>query len=187
MKPRDEIFKPGPALGERTFAQVFAAVGKQIIGAQMGGKLIEQFRCDGFAIEPLLQHVERLYAMVAHDQQFAVDGAGQPQRVEEIGKAFRNIFAGARIKPRDHAVMIAAMIYVMPAIRLRGDRLYADTVPFPFRHEVGGAEPGEIGIVKRMRQHRRPERRRIDAHRLFAKTFQPGEQFAIGRRETGPE
>ena len=146
----------------------------------MRGKLGDQLRRDGFAVEPLLQHVERLHAMIAHDQQFAVDGAGQMQRVEQIGKAFGNILAGARIKPRRHAVVAV--------LRLCGrDRLHADAVPFPFRHEVGGVERGEIGLVERMRQHRRPERRRIGARGLFACALEPGEQFAIGRREAGPQ
>ena len=67
----------------------------------MRRKFGHQFRRDGFAIEPLLQHVERLHAAVAHDQELAVDGAGQPQRFEQIGKALGNVFAGARIEPRD--------------------------------------------------------------------------------------
>ena len=42
-------------------------------------------------------------------------------------------------------------------------------------------EPGEIGLVESMRQHRRPERRRIVAGGLFAAAFQPGTQRHIGR------
>ena len=146
----------------------------------MRGKFGEQLWRDGFAIEPLLQHVERLHAAIAHDQELAVDGAGQMQRVEEIGKAFGNILAGARIKPRDE---MTAMLVV----RVPGDRLHADAVPFPFRHELRRVEVLQIGIVERMRQHRRAERRRIAARRLLGAAFEPGEQLAIGRREAGPD
>ena len=48
----------------------------------MRRKLGEQLGGDGLAVEPLLQHVEALHAAVAHDQQLAVDRAGQPQRLE---------------------------------------------------------------------------------------------------------
>ena len=54
----------------------------------MRGKLQQQLRRDGLAVQPLLQHVERLHAAVADNQQFAVDGAGQTQRFGQIGEAF---------------------------------------------------------------------------------------------------
>jgi hypothetical protein len=38
-----------------------------------------------------------------------------------------------------------------------------------------------------MRQHRGSERRRIAARWLVGAAFEPGEQLAVGRRETGPE
>ncbi len=142
----------------------------------MRGEFGDQFCRDGFAIEPLLQHVERLHAAVPHDQKLAVDGAGHMQGFEQIGKAFGNIFAGARIEPRDRL-----------AIALCRDRLYADTVPFPLRHECGRVEALQIGVVERMRQHRRTERCRVAARRLAGAAFEPGEQVAIGRRQTGPQ
>ncbi len=114
--------------------------------------------------------------MIAHDQQFAVDRARQTQSVEQIGKAAGNVFAGPRIEPGDRF-----------AVALPGDRLHADAVPFPFGHEGRRIETGEIGFVQRMRQHRRPERRRIVARRLFDPAFEPGEQVAIGRREARPD
>jgi len=39
------------------------------------GKFGQQLGIDGFAVEPLLQHVEGLHAPGAHDQQFAIDCA----------------------------------------------------------------------------------------------------------------
>ena len=83
----DERLEPRAALRERQLAQVFVAVDQQIVGAQMRRKFHQQLRRDGLAVEPLLQHVEGLHAAVAQDQQFAVDRAGQMQRVDQIGKA----------------------------------------------------------------------------------------------------
>ena len=68
-----------------------------------------------------------------------------------------------------------------------GDGLHADAVPFPFGHEIGGIERGEIAVLDRMRQHRRPERRRIALAGLSRAAFEPGEQLDVGRREPGPE
>ena len=67
--------QPRAPLGERQLAQVLAAFDQQIVGAQMRGKFRQQLRRHGLAVEPLLQHVERLHAAVAHDQQLAVDRA----------------------------------------------------------------------------------------------------------------
>ena len=142
----------------------------------MRGKLGHELICDTFAIEPLLQHVERLHAMLAHDQELAVNRARQPQRIEKIGKALGNVLAGARIEPRDRSAVMA-----------RGHGLHANAVPFPLGHEFGGVEPGKVRLVERMRQHHRPERRRIAAFRLFRAAFEPGEQLDIGRRQAGPK
>ena len=150
VEPGDKLFEPRAPRRERQLAQILIAVGEKIVGAQMRGKLGHQFFGDGFAIEPLLQHVERLHALVAHDQKLAIDGAGKPQRFDEIGKAPGNVFAGAGIEPPNGA-----------AVMLGGDRLDANAVPFPFGHEIGRVERGKIGLVDGMREHRRPERRRI--------------------------
>ncbi len=174
--PRDEIFKPRPALGKGPFAQILVAVGEEIVGAQMRGKFGDQFRRDAFAIEPLLQDVERLDTVVAHDQKLAVNGARKLQRFEEIRKAFGNILAGARIKP-------CGCFAVVP----RRDSLHTDAVPFPFGHELCGIQIFKIGVVERVRQHRRPERRRIAARRFFTTPLEPGEQFAIRWRKPGPQ
>ena len=57
-EPRDESFEARAAVDEWKLAQVFFAVGEKIVGAQMRGKLRRQLAGDGFAVEPLLQHVE---------------------------------------------------------------------------------------------------------------------------------
>ncbi len=143
----------------------------------MRGKFRDQLRRDGFAIEPLLQHVERLHPAVAHDQKLAVDGAGQVQRVEQIGKAFGNVLAGARIEPRDRCA-------VLPRRATACTRM-----PSHFHSAMKSRriECGEIGVIERMRQHRRPERRRVAARRFVRAAFEPGEQLEIGRREAGPQ
>ena len=111
------------------------AFDQQIVGAQMRGKFGQQLRVHGLAVEPLLQHVERLHAAVAQDQQLAVDRAVEVQRVGQIGKRAGDILAGARIEPRDAL-----------AVGFAGDRLHADAVPFPFGGEVRGIERGESPV-----------------------------------------
>ena len=149
-------FEPRAARGERKLAQILLAVGEQIVGAQMRGKLGHEFGRDGFAIEPLLQHVERLHAALAHDQKLAVDRARQAQRIEKIGKALGNILAGARIEPRDR-----------PAVCRAATACTRMPSHFHSAMNSAGSSAGEVRLVERMRQHRRPERRRIAARRLF--------------------
>ena len=122
----------------------------------MRRKLKHQLGVYRFAVEALLQHVERLHAAIAHDQELAVDRAGKPQRVDEVGEAFGDVLAGARIEPRDDR-----------AVAPRRGGLHADAVPFPFGHELGRIERGKIGVLERVRQHRRAKRRRIGAFRFF--------------------
>ena len=86
---------------------------RQIIGADMRREIGEKLGRDRLAIEPLLQHAERLDAAVAHDQQFAVEREGLDRQLREafgkIGKGRRNIFAGAGIEPQgDAPVALAA-------------------------------------------------------------------------------
>ena len=143
----------------------------------MGGKLGEELRGDRLAIEPLLQHAERLHLALAHDQQFAVERAVEGERVDEIGKGVRNVFAGARIEARD-----------APSVGARsGDRLDADAVPFPFRDIVRRVELGEVARLDRMREHGRAERGGIGDERFFRPAFDPGEEIEIRRRERRPE
>ena len=111
-----------------------------------------QFRRHGLAVEPLLQHVERLHAALAHDQQLAVDARRRSASASsEIGKALRDILAGARIEPRHHARRPRACRRP-PA---RGCR------PISIRPmKSAGSSAARSGLLDRMRQHRRAERRR---------------------------
>ncbi len=118
---------------ERKIAQVGVAFDQQVVGAQMRGKLGEQFWRHGLAVQALLQHVERLHAALAQDQQLAVDRAVEVQRIGQIGKRGGNVLAGARIEPRDALV-----------VRNAGDRLHANAVPFPFGGEVRRVERGKV-------------------------------------------
>ena len=115
---------------------------------------ISSFGVHGLAVEPLLQDVERLHAAVAHDQQFAVDGAVEAQRLGQIGKA-------AGRCPRRCASR-AAPSRGRPVVRA-GDRLHADAVPLPLGHEVGRIERGELAVLEGVREHGGAERRRIAA------------------------
>ena len=113
-----------------------------------------------------------MHAPVAQDQEFAIDGAVVPECVHKVGEAFGDVFAGARIKPcRARAFAVRA-----------GDGLDADAVPFPFRHEIRSVECRKVGVLDRVRQHRRAERRWVADHRPLGAAFEPGEQFGIGRR-----
>jgi len=94
-EPRDEFLQPGAPLGKRTLAQILFALDQEVVGAQMRGEFRQQLGVDGFAIEPLLQHVEALHAAVAQDQELAVDRAGQSQGVDQVGEAVGNVFPGA--------------------------------------------------------------------------------------------
>ena len=143
----------------------------------MRWKFGQQFWRYGLAVEPLLQHVERLHAAVAHDQQLAVDRAVEPQRIGEIGKASRNIFAGARIEPRDTR-----------AVGLRGgDRLHADAVPFPFGANSAGSSAAKSvsSIACDSITGRNGAGSPVD--RLAGAALDPCEQVEIGRREAGPD
>ena len=86
MQAGDEPLETPSPLGERTLAQVFFTVDQKIVGAQMRRKFGQQLGVDGFAVKPQLQHVEALHLAVAHDQQFAIDHAGEPQRRHEVGE-----------------------------------------------------------------------------------------------------
>jgi hypothetical protein len=146
-------------------AQVLLAVDQQIVCAQVRGEFSQQLARDGFAIEPLLQHAEALHPPGAHDQQFAVDRAGQPQGVEQLGEAARNVVAGTGIKPRGAAAVLVHS----------GHGLHANAVPFPFAEVIAGVERLQIAVLDRMGKHRRAEGRRIAVCRLVGAPFQPGE------------
>ena len=176
VEPGNKTLKPRAPLGERQLPQILIAVGEQIVSAQMHRKFGQKFRGHAFSIEALLKNVEALHPSVAHDEKFAVDRTRQPQRFDQIGKAPGNVFAGARIKPSGHSLFKPCC-----------NGLDADAVPLPFGHEFRRIECRKIRLVERVRQHRRPERRRIAACRLVGAAFQPGEQSDIWRRQAGPE
>jgi hypothetical protein len=95
----------------------------------MHRKFSQQLGIDGLAIEPLLQHVEALHPPFAHDEKLAIDGSWQSQRCKQVGKACRNILAGARVHARDP----------FPVPVESRDGLHPDAVPFPFAAEILGS------------------------------------------------
>ena len=94
---RDERLEPFAALGEGQVAQVLVALGQDVVDAQMHRKIGDQFRRHGLPVEALLEHVEALHAPVPDDQQFAVDGALESQRLDEVRESARHVLAGPRI------------------------------------------------------------------------------------------
>ena len=67
------------------------------------------------------------------------------------------------------------------------DGLHADAVPFPLGREIGCIQPRKVGVLDRVRQHHRPERRGDAVDRFFGAAFEPCEQIEIWRRETWPD
>ena len=82
MQAGNELFQPRSTFDQRTLAQVLFAINEQVVGAQMRGKFGQQRRAHGFAVEPLLQHVETLYTSLPHDKEFAIDSSRQPQSID---------------------------------------------------------------------------------------------------------
>ncbi len=129
------------------------------------------------AVEPLLQRVERLDPVVAHDQELAVDGAVEARHAGQIRKALGDILAGARIEPGDALAVGAGA----------GHGLHADAVPFPLGDERRRIEPGEVGVLDRVGEHYRAKRRRVGGGRFFRAALDPGEQIQIGRLLARPD
>jgi hypothetical protein len=91
------------AIGEA--AKVLRAVYEQIVRAHEGGKARDELLVRPFAVEPLLQIVERRRAAVAPaHQQLSVDRALEAQRADEIGEGRADVLAGSRIEPAGAAV-----------------------------------------------------------------------------------
>ena len=103
---------------------------------------------------------------------------GNAQRLDQIGKAARNILAGARIEPRNRLAVLAGA----------GDRLDADAVPFPFAEEIASARarsrsPSSSACASIA--GRKGAGSRLDG--LLGAAFEPGEQLGIGRLQAGPD
>ena len=144
--------QPRAPLGERQVAQVLRrrrpadrrrADAREIPASSFGVTALRLSRCCS-----TLNDCTRPSRTISSSPSIA---PGSRSASARSGKLFGDVLAGARIEPRRRrAVLVRA-----------GDRLHADAVPFPFRREVARIERGEIGLLDRMRQHRRPERRRI--------------------------
>ncbi len=168
--------EPLAALGKRQRAQIGVALAKQIISAKVDRVILCQFRRDQFAVQSLLKNVKTLHPAVAHHQQFAIDGAGQVQRRQQVRKAVGDVLAAARIEPCLHVAARVAAAH----------RLHANAVPFPFRDEIRGVEIGKVVILDGVRQHHRAEGRGVEIDRLFRTPLEPREQLEIGRGESRP-
>ena len=177
VEARDERLQAPAPLGKGQGAQVLVALGQDVVDAQMRRKIGDQLRGHGLPVQALLQHVEALHPSVAHDQQLAVDGALEIQRLDEIGKGAGDILAGAGIDPPHRA----------PVAAVAGDGLEADAVPFPLGQEFGGVELREILVLQRMREHGRAKRRRIAGFGLRPAPLDPGEQVLVGRLQPMPD
>ena len=139
-----EGFEGGAALGEGERAEVAGAVLEEVVGAQVGGVAAELGGGDGLAVQALLQVGEGGDAAVlAADEELAVEGGVEVEGVEQVGEGLADVVAGAGEE--------AAAVGV-------GGGLDADAVPFPLGGEVGGVEAGEVGRVEGVGEHDRAER-----------------------------
>ena len=170
---RHQRLEGGAALGEGQRAEVAVAVLQEVVGAQVRRVAAELRGGDGLAVQPLLQVGEGGdRAVVAADQQLAVEGGVEVEGVEQVGEGAADVVAGARVEPAAVGV---------------GGGLDADAVPLPLGGEVGRVEAGELGLVERMRQHDRAERGGGGGRRARAGAGQPGEEPDVGGREAVPE
>ena len=104
----DEGLQAPAPLGEGQGAQVLLALGQDVVDAQMRRKLRDELRRHGLPVQALLEHVEALHPAVAHDQQLAVDGALEIERLDEIREGAGDVLAGAGIDP-PHRPPVAAL------------------------------------------------------------------------------
>ena len=82
-----EGFEGGAALGEGEGAEVAGAVLEEVVGAQVRGVAAELGRRDGLAVQALLQVGEGGdAAVVAADEELAVEGGVEVEGVEEVGE-----------------------------------------------------------------------------------------------------
>ena len=167
-----EGFEGGAALGEGERAEVAGAVLQEVVGAQVRGVAAELGGGDGLAVEALLQVGEAGDAAVlAADEELAVEGGVEVEGFEEVGEGPADVVAGAGEE--------AAAVGV-------GGGLDADAVPFPFGGEVGGVEAGEVGCFQGVREHDRAEGGG-GGLRGRAGAGEPGEERDVGGVEAVPE
>ncbi len=165
-------FEPVPALGEGEAAQILRPLAQNVVEPHGRREIAQHFRGRGLAVEPLLQVVERGDLAVADHQQLAVQRHIRRHRRADVGKGAADLVAGARIEPLFGAA---------------GDELHADAVPFPFGEIVARVEPGDVGILERLRQHQRAEGRQIADLGRRAPALEPIEERLVGRGEAVPD
>ena len=166
-------FEACASLDERKRAQVFAVLEQKIVDADVRRKVAQHLRGDGFAVEALLQIVERRDGAVSHHEQLAVDDAvGAPKRRADFRKSRRDVVAHAR----EHFDVAADCC-----------DLNADAVPFPFGGEVFCGEFRPVVVLDRMREHDRAEGRLEAGIGFVGSAVEPGEEFEVGRLERVPD
>ena len=170
--PGRGVSTASPPLGEGQGAQILLALAQHVVEAHPGRKVAQQFRVRRFAVEPLLQIVERRDRAVAQDQQLAIERHILGHRLEHVREGAADIVA----RPGIHPLFAAAP-----------DELDADAVPFPFGQVVARIEPAEIALLYGLRQHQRGEYRQVAYARLLGPAFEPVEQGSVGWRQPVPD
>ena len=171
MRPGKPSLEARAPLHERQRAQILALDDERIVEPHVRRKLLELLLRHALAVEALLQVVERRHLAVAHHQQLAVEHRVEMHAAGDIGKALADVVTRARVEAR---------------IAARRHDLHADAVPFPFGGKLGQIERRPVLVLQRVRQHQRPEHRRVRDIRLRRTPLQPGEQRLVGRGEAVP-
>ncbi len=86
-------------VGER--AQILAFQPQHVVQAHVGGMLLQHLGRHGFAVQPLLQVVERRHGLLAAHQQLAVEHAVEIDRLDDVGERARHVLAGAAVESLD--------------------------------------------------------------------------------------
>ena len=111
-------FEPAAPFAKGQRAEILGAFAQDVVEPHTGGIVAQHLLVRRFAIEALLELIERRDLAATHDQELAVERHIIGHRREDIGKGAADIVARTRIET--------------PLTAAR-DKLHTDPVPFPFR------------------------------------------------------
>jgi hypothetical protein len=131
-------FEAATALGKGQGAQIVATLAQHVVKPHRRRMIAQHLRIRRFAVEALLQIVERRNLARAHDQQLAVERHPVGDRRDDVGKGAPDVVPRARVEPP------------VPAA---ADQLHPDAVPFPFCEVVVRVYRLQIALFERLRQH----------------------------------
>ena len=170
-RAREPRLQPRAPRVEPQRAQVLPALEQQVVEPHRDREVAQHLRPGHLAVEALLQVGERGDHAVADHQQLAVEHALEVHRLDDLGERRRDVVGAARVDA--------------PPAR-GGDELHPDAVPLPLRPERLRVQRRQVRGLQRLRQHRRPEHRRVRWVRPRPPPLAPGEQRVVWRRQAVP-